>query len=67
MEANSDTQELILGNSFGVSVLDSFGYVLWMSIGAINVEAFGIIIAYGNELQKLTNEFSLNFFSWKVF
>ena len=38
-----------------------------MSIGAINVEAVGIIIAYGNELQNLINKFSLKFFSRKVF
>lgn len=59
--------ELFIGNCFAGTVLCSFGFGFWMSFGAINTPAFGIIAAYGDDTVQLNNAIGLYLCGWGIF
>lgn len=67
VEAAAGIWELIIGNCFAGTVLTSFGMGFWISYGAINVEAFQIIAAYGDDTTQLSNALGLFLVGWGIF
>lgn len=67
VEAFAGVWELIIGNTFAGTVLVSFGAGFWVSFGAINVEAFGIAAAYGDDTQQLNDGIGLYLVGWGIF
>ncbi|WPK23983.1 hypothetical protein PUMCH_001235 [Australozyma saopauloensis] len=67
VEAAAGIWELVLGNCFAGTVLVSFGMGFWISYGAINVEAFGIIAAYGDDTKQLSNALGFFLVGWGIF
>ncbi|OBA23064.1 hypothetical protein METBIDRAFT_37387 [Metschnikowia bicuspidata var. bicuspidata NRRL YB-4993] len=67
VQAAAGIWELFLGNTFAGTVLCSFGMGFWMSFGAMNVEAFGIVAAYGTDTEMLSNAIGLYLVGWGIF
>ncbi|KAJ8143078.1 hypothetical protein OY671_003787 [Metschnikowia pulcherrima] len=67
VQAAAGVWELFLGNTFAGTVLCSFGMGFWMSFGAINVEAFGIVAAYGDDVEQFNNAIGLYLVGWGIF
>lgn len=67
VQAAAGVWELVLGNTFAGTVLCSFGLGFWMSFGAINVEAFGIMAAYGDDTAQLGNAIGFYLVGWGIF
>lgn len=59
--------ELIIGNCFGGTVLTSFGMGFWLSYGAINVRAFGIMQAYALDPEQFNNALGFFMLGWAIF
>lgn len=66
-QATAGIWELFLGNTFAGTVLCSFGLGFWMSFGAIHVEAFGIISAYGDDTEQFNNAVGFYLLGWGIF
>ncbi|EEQ35915.1 putative ammonia transport outward protein [Clavispora lusitaniae] len=67
VEAAAGIWELIIGNCFAGTVLTSFGMGFWISYGAINVKAFGILAAYADEPDQLNNALGFFMLGWGIF
>lgn len=67
VEAAAGIWELAIGNCFAGTVLTSFGMGFWLSYGAINVSAFGIQEAYGDDTEQLSNAIGLFLVGWGIF
>lgn len=67
VEAFAGIWELIIGNCFAGTVLVSFGMGFWLSFGAINVEAFGIAAAYGDDVEQLNSSIGFYLIGWGIF
>lgn len=67
VEAAAGIWELFLGNTFAGTVLVSFGMGFWISFGAIYVEAFGIIAAYGDDVDQFNNAVGFYLIGWGIF
>lgn len=66
-EAMAGIWELIMGNTFAGTVLTSFGMGFWLSYAAINVEAFGIAAAYGDDAVQFLNAVGHYLLAWGLF
>lgn len=58
--------EFFVGNTFGATALSSYG-AFWMSYAAINVEAFGIAKAYGDDEVQFHNAIGFFLLAWGLF
>jgi succinate-acetate transporter protein len=58
--------ELVVGNTFGGTALTSYG-AFWLSFAAINVESFGIVAAYGEDVEQLDNAVAFYLIGWGMF
>lgn len=58
--------ELLLGNTFGGTVLTLFG-AFWLSFAAINIKAFNIASDYGDDTAQLANAIGLYLVGWAIF
>ncbi|KAI9711597.1 MAG: hypothetical protein M1812_007119 [Candelaria pacifica] len=58
--------ELVLGNSFGYTVLSAFG-LFYAGFGAIQTPAFGIVAAYGPDTAEYQNALGFFVLMWAVF
>lgn len=67
VEAAAGIWEMVIGNCFAGTVLISFGMGLCISLGAINVEAFGIQAAYGEDAEQFGNALGLFLVGWGIF
>lgn len=67
VEAFAGIWELVIGNCFAGTVLVSFGMGFWISFGALNVEAFGIAAAYGDDVDQLNAGIGLYLLGWGIF
>lgn len=67
VEAFAGIWELIIGNCFAGTVLVSFGMGFWLSFGAINVEAFGIAAAYGDDVEQLNAGIGIYLIGWGIY
>jgi len=54
------------GNIFGATAFSAYG-TFWMSYAAINIPGFGILAAYGNNTQELSNALGLYLIVWFMF
>lgn len=67
VEAAAGIWELVIGNCFAGTVLTSFGMGFWISFGAINVSAFGIAEAYGDDVVQFQNAIGFFLVGWGIF
>lgn len=58
--------ELASGNTFGAVSLTSYG-AYWLSFGAIYVDFFGIVSAYGDNQDELNNALGFYLIGWAIF
>lgn len=58
--------ELFLGNTFGGTTLTLFG-AFWLSFAAINIKAFNIASAYGDDTTQLANAIGFYLIGWAIF
>lgn len=58
--------ELVVGNTFGGTALTSYG-AFWLSYAAINIESFGIVAAYADDLDTLHNAIGFYLLAWGLF
>lgn len=62
----SGTWELVIGNTFAATVLNSYG-CFWFSFGAVYIEAFGISAAYADYPDQLNNSLGFYLIGWLIF
>lgn len=53
------------GNTYGGTIFSSYG-AFWMSYAAIGIPSFGIVDAYGDDLDELNTALAVYFFSWMI-
>lgn len=58
--------EIVVGNTFGGTALTSYG-AFWLSYAAIQVKAFGIASAYGDDTHQFKNAVGLYLLAWGLF
>lgn len=58
--------EFFIGNTFAYTTFTSFG-AFWMAFGAINIPAFGIAAAYGEDTVQLHNAIGFWLLGWVIF
>ncbi len=58
--------EMALQNTFGATALSSYGG-FWLSYGAIQTDAFGIVAAYGDNKQELSAALGFFLIGWFIF
>ncbi|KAK9353363.1 GPR1/FUN34/yaaH family-domain-containing protein [Lipomyces doorenjongii] len=58
--------EMVLENTFGATALSSFGG-FWLAFGAIETDAFGIVSAYGDDINGLNNMLAFFLIAWFIF
>jgi len=58
--------EFVRGNIFGATAFSSYG-TFWMSYAAIFIPGSGVLAAYGNNAQELSNALGLYLIVWFMF
>lgn len=58
--------ELVIGNTFAGTALTSYG-AFCLSFGVINIEAFGIVAAYGDDTEQFNNAIGFYLLAWGFF
>ncbi|ODQ67391.1 hypothetical protein NADFUDRAFT_49823 [Nadsonia fulvescens var. elongata DSM 6958] len=58
--------EIVVENTFGGTALSSYGG-FWLSWGCIQVDAFGIVAAYGDDKKALSSAIGFYLIGWFIF
>ncbi|CAK9439993.1 uncharacterized protein LODBEIA_P40930 [Lodderomyces beijingensis] len=58
--------EMIKGNTFAGTAFVSFG-AFWLSFGALMVDSFGILAAYGDDTEQYGNALGFFLLGWGIF